>query len=505
MLSLFDEGGYAPCPNPFNFAAHVLRHAPSRPDKIALAVLGPARAERWSYAKIEAAVRGTATGLLRLGLQKGDRILMRLGNTPDFPILYLGAIAAGLIPCPTSAMLTGPEITGMAATLKPTLVVAAPDIAVPDGYETLGLEDLREFYDLPPADYAMGDPDRPAYIIFTSGTSGKPRAVVHAHRAIWARQMMIKGWYDLGESDRLLHAGAFNWTYTLGTGLMDPWSMGATALIPAAGMKAEALPLLLKRHDATIFAAAPGVYRQLLRAPIQAMPKLRHGLTAGEKLPESLRVQWQDATGTSLHEAFGMSEISTFLSGSPARPAPQGALGYPQTGRRVAILSDGVPVPRGTSGQIAVHKDDPGLMLGYLDHAEETRARFDGDWFLTGDEGYMSEDGAIFYAGRNDDMLNAGGYRVSPIEVESALSQHPAISEVGACEVTVKEGTSVIAAFYVGTEDLGDTLADFAAQRLARYKCPRIFERVDELPRGANNKLLRKVLRKNWETAHGQT
>lgn len=504
MQSLFDEGGYAPCPNSFNFAAHVLRHAPSRPDKIALAVLGPARAERWSYAKIEAAVRGTATGLLRLGLKDGDRILMRLGNTADFPILYLGAIAAGLIPCPTSAMLTTPEITSLANELEPSLIVAAPEVSVPEGSEIFSLDTLREFYDLSPADYAMGDPDRPAYIIYTSGTSGKPRAVVHAHRAIWARQMMVQGWYDLNERDRLLHAGAFNWTYTLGTGLMDPWSVGATALIPAAGMKAEALPLLLKRHDATIFAAAPGVYRQLLRAPIQPIPKLRHGLTAGEKLPGTIRTQWQEATGTTLHEAFGMSEISTFLSGSPQRPAPEGALGYPQKGRRIAITQDGQPVPRGTLGMISVHKSDPGLMLGYLGQPEETEARFHGDWFLTGDEGYMAEDGAIFYAGRNDDMMNAGGYRVSPIEVESALLQHPSISEAGACEVTVKEGTTVIAAFYVGTEDLSDTLPTFAAERLARYKTPRIFERVTEIPRGANNKLLRKVLRKNWETAHGQ-
>ncbi len=504
MLSLFDEGGFPPCPSPFNFAAHVLRHAASRPDKIALAVLGPARAERWSYAKIEAAVRGTATGLLGLGLRQGDRVLMRLGNTPDFPILYLGAIAAGLIPCPTSAMLTATEITALAQELKPELIVAAPDVAVPDGREMLSLETLRAFYDLPPAAYAMGDPDRPAYIIYTSGTSGKPRAIVHAHRAIWARQMMIKGWYDLNESDRLLHAGAFNWTYTLGTGLMDPWSVGATALIPASGMKADALPLLLKRHDASIFAAAPGVYRQLLRAPIQPMPKLRHGLTAGEKLPEGIRAQWEAATSTTLHEAFGMSEISTFLSGSPARPAPQGALGYPQTGRKIAIIQDGAPVKRGALGMIAVHKSDPGLMLGYLGQPEETASRYDGDWFLTGDEGYMSEDGAIYYAGRNDDMMNAGGYRVSPLEVENALLQHPAISEVGACEVTVKEGASVIAAFYVGTDDLSDVLPDFASERLARYKTPRIFVRVEQLPRGANNKLLRKVLRKNWETEHGQ-
>lgn len=113
-------------------------------------------------------------------------------------------------------------------------------------------------YGLTPAPYAMGEPDRPAYIIYTSGTSGHPRAVVHAHRTVWARRMMWEGWYGLLEQDRVLHAGAFNWTYTLGTGLLDPWARGATALIPGHGVASEALGLLLKQHDATIFAAAPG-------------------------------------------------------------------------------------------------------------------------------------------------------------------------------------------------------------------------------------------------------
>lgn len=176
----------------------------------------------------------------------------------------------------------------------------------------------------------LGDPNRPAYIVFTSATSGQSRAVVHAHRAVWARRSMVAGWHGLQASDRLLHAGALNWTYTMGVGLMDPWLAGATALVPAEGLSPSQLPLLLKRHDATIFAAAPGVYRQILRTAIPDLPKLRHALSAGEKLSEALRRSWNEATGTALHEAFGLSECSTFLSGAPARPAPPDTLGYAQ-------------------------------------------------------------------------------------------------------------------------------------------------------------------------------
>ncbi|SLN60286.1 Benzoate--CoA ligase [Roseisalinus antarcticus] len=303
----------------------------------------------------------------------------------------------------------------------------------------------------------------------------------------------------------MMHAGAFNWTFTLGTGLLDPWTIGATALIPAPGTGVAALPLLMKRHDASIFAAAPGIYRQLLKSPLPALPKLRHGLAAGEKMPETLRQSWREATGTEVHEAFGMSECSTFISGSPAHPAPPHAIGYPQEGRRVSLRLDGPVCPAEAPGVIAVHRDDPGLMLGYLDAPEETAARFDGDWFLTGDMGRLAPDGAILYDGRNDDMMNAGGFRVSPLEVEAAMQTHPAIAEAAACELRVKADASVIALFYTGMPAADAALADHAAAHLARYKAPRLFVHVGALPRGANNKLLRRKLRTEWEADHGQT
>ncbi len=485
-------------------AAHVLAHADRLADKTALRIVG-AQAESFQYAQIKSAVLGTATGLREYGLRPGDRALMQLGNTPEFPITYLGAIAAGIIPVPISAQLTAPEVSKISNAINPAMTIQASGMADAPGaiFDAAG---LRDFWTLPPADYAMGDPDRPAYIVFTSGTSGQPRAVVHAHRAIWARQMMWDGWYGLTDADRLMHAGAFNWTYTLGTGLMDPWSVGATALIPSEGTAIEDLGGLLALERATLFAAAPGFYRRLLRTSLPALPALRHGLSAGEKLSTTLRAQWQDMTGTTIHEAFGMSECSTFISGAPTNPAPDGSSGFAQPGRRVAMMGAKGPVPRGTPGTIAIHRSDPGLMLGYLDAADETARRFQDDWFLTGDVGIMHDDGAITYVGRTDDMMNAGGYRVSPVEVEDALTTHPMITEAAACAVQIRADTSLIAAFYV-TSDVIDEgeLRDFMGARLAAYKCPRIYIAKDALPRGANNKLLRRALRQEWETAHGQT
>lgn len=502
MLSITDPGGgLAPCPAPFNLAAYVLGRASAQPDKIALQVVGPARAERWSYGRLEGAVRGVARGLADRGIEPGGRVLLRIGNRVEFPLAFLGAIAGGFIPVPTPAQLTVPEFQKLVTRIRPAAVIAGDGLALPEGLPCPVIDEagLRAMEEMPPAPYVTGDPDRAAYIVFTSGSSGTPRAVVHAHRAVWARRMMWSGWYDLGPEDRLLHAGAFNWTFTLGTGLLDPWAAGATALVPAEGVTPDQLPLLLKRHDVTIFAAAPGIYRQMLRSsPQLRLPKLRHGLTAGERLAEPLRGAWTGATGLGLHEAFGMSECSTFVSGSPTRPAPAGFTGYAQPGRRVALLdAEGTPVPRGSPGTLAVHQSDPGLFLGYFEEEGETKSRYQGDWFLTGDIGEMAEDGAIRYLGRDDDMMNAGGFRVSPMEVEAALNAHPDVQESAAVEVRVRDDVSVIAAFYTGSATPED-LAAYAATCLARYKQPRIFRHTNQLPRGGNGKLNRRKLREDW-------
>lgn len=479
-------------------AAHVLGKAQAVPEKVALCVLGE---KDWTYSALEAAVLGTATGLLSAGAVAGDRILMRLGNTVDFPLAYLGALAAGMVPVPTASALTEREVAPMIATLSPKLILRDPSVACPDDPRIIELDPLRQMRSLPPARYHMGDPERAGYIIYTSGTSGKPRAVVHAHRAIWARKMMHSGWYGLDSNDRMLHAGAFNWTYTLGTGLMDPWTVGATAIIPAPNTAATELPKLIQENNATIFAAAPGVYRQLLQqTDIPPMPSLRHGLSAGEKLPPAICARWEEATGTAVYEAYGMSECSTFISASPDHPVSSTVLGRPQQGRHIALLDHNGPVALGQEGTIAVHRSDPGLMLAYLDAPEETAAKMQGDWFLTGDQGSMDADFQITYLGRNDDMMNAGGFRVSPVEVEACLARFDGITAVGAAEVMVKEDVSVIAAFYTAPSPLDeDALRSYASANLARYKQPRLFIHLPELPMGANGKILRRSLRQHYE------
>ncbi|MCZ4353607.1 class I adenylate-forming enzyme family protein [Roseovarius aestuarii] len=504
MTAQSDHFPQPPCPTPFNMAAHVLGHADVQPQKIAMEVLG-AQTRPWTYKALKSAVLGVANGLACAGLRPGDRVLMRLGNTEDFPIAYLGAIAAGMVPVPASTQLTVPELERAAQQIAPAAILHAPGVTCPTPTcPVIQLDALRDMYTLPPAEWHMGDSNRPAYIVFTSGTSGTPRAVVHAHRAIWARRMMRDGWLGLTGQDRLLHAGAFNWTYTMGVGLMDPWSIGATALIPSEGTQIEALPDLLHRHAATIFAAAPGVYRRMLKSDTALdLPDLRHGVSAGEKLSPVVSAAFQRATGCTIHEAYGMSEVSTFISGCPARPVDAATLGYAQPGRRIAILAPegSTPVPYDTPGVIAVHHSDPGLMLEYLNESDATQARYRGEWFITGDLGQMAPNGQLSYLGRDDDMMNAGGYRVSPLEVETALSAMPGLDAVACASVEVKPGVQVIGAFYTGPSALDDSdLRRFADSQLAHYKTPRLYVHLDQLPTSANGKVLRKGLAKLYSS-----
>ena len=490
MRAEIDLRPFPACPDAFNLSGHVLACGQGLPDKTALLLAGPDQAQALTYADLSRLVGGCATALLSRGLTPGQRVLMRLGNGLAFPVLYLGAIWAGLVPVPTSSALTAAEITRLAHLVAPRLVVADPGLALPDHPCPVLSPDLGLWAGLPPAPLHLGDPDREAFVIFTSGTSGNPMAVSHAHRAILARAAMHQAWEGLTRDDRLLHAGALNWTYTLGTGLLDPWTLGATALIPVAGTPPAGLWPILQRHDATILAAAPGVFRQMLRVAPLPLPHLRHGLSAGEALTDALRQDWRHRTGTDLHQALGMSEVSTYISGSPSRPAPAGTTGFVQPGRHVAILDPaGQPVAPGQPGELAVSTADPGLMRGYLGQPAPA-----GPWFRTGDAALLAADGAITHLGRLDDLLNAGGFRTSPTEIETAFHDIPGLLACAATEAEVAPGTRIIALFYESSCDLDESLLHQRAEiALARWKQPRHYQRLDALPRTANGKIIRRA------------
>lgn len=496
---------------PFNLARYCLP-ADADPAKPALLVAegpGGSIVETWTFAEIEAAVARVAGGFGAYGLGRGERVLLRVGNTSTFPLLFFGAIAAGLAPIPTSTMLTGREVDLILADSGARLVVGDGSGAMPSepgDAVVLGPAEIDRLAAASPAGFADTDAEDLAFLVYTSGTSGRPKGVAHAQRVVLGRRPMREGWYGLTPDDRLFHAGAFNWTYTLGAGLMDPWSMGATSIVHLGERPPEAWPDLLEATGATLFAAVPGLYRRILKYGAVTpgrFPALRHGLTAGEALKPTLHHDWIEATGRPLFEALGMSEISTYVSSGPSVPTRPGSPGKPQAGRRVAVLpAEGGtadaerPLPAGEAGLIAVHRSDPGLMLGYWGLPEETAAVMRGDWFLTGDLAHFDADGYLWYEGRADDQMNAFGYRVTPEEVERAIAEHPAVAEVAVKETRSGE-VSLITAFVVlneGASADAQALERHAGARLADYKCPRAWVFVSELPHTASGKILRRAL-----------
>lgn len=426
-----------------------------------------------------------AEGLRRLGLEPGERLFIRMGNSLDYGLLYFAANAMGAVPIPASPMLTAPEVDRLLRISGARLLAwdGALDLPARDGIGLLTPENIAEAKRSPVGAYADTAADDPAYLIFTSGTSGTPKGVLHAQRAVWGRRPMYQGWYGIGPDDVMLHTGAFNWTYTIGTGLCDPFANAATAVVYTGDKPTETWGNLVTEHGVTVMASVPGLYRQMLRSGFRPASSLRHGLTAGEALAPALLHAWREQTGLDLHEALGMSEISTYISTSPSLAVRPGSPGKPQAGRAVTILED---------GQIGVHRSDPGLFLRYW--GEEPSA---DPWFATGDMGGIDPEGYVWYRGRADDLMNAGGFRVSPLEVEAVLLQHHQVADAGVREWRVSETASIIAAFLVpveGAQPREEAVLAFVRQRLAAYKCPKQIWFVPALPRTANGKLVRKAL-----------
>jgi acyl-coenzyme A synthetase/AMP-(fatty) acid ligase len=344
--------------------------------------------------------------------------------------------------------------------------------------------------------------DDPAYLVYTSGTTGYPKGVLHAHRALLGRQPSSDYWFDFDPAgDRVLHAGKYNWTYVLGTGLMDPLYRGHTAIVHEGATDATMWPGRIARHGATIFIGVPTIYRQILQKTAFGrgdVPTLRHCMSAGEQLSAEVLAQWRERFGLELYEALGMTECSYYLCETASRPIRPGSAGFVQPGHDVRLLDPTTlaEVPPDTEGMLCIPRGDPGLMLRYWNQPEETAACFRGDWFLTGDYARRDTDGYVWFLGRRDDLINTFGYRVSPHEVERVLKSHPAVADAAVVGEVVGPEKTVVAAYVVPRDRdlLPEDLIRFAHDHVAAYKAPRQVYLVDELPRTRNGKVLRRAL-----------
>lgn len=447
-----------------------------------------------------------------MGLEPHARVMIRLENRPEFAFVFFSAIAAGLVPLPCSPQLQANEIAFLAEDSEASLIIHSASLPLPNSLPPKCQQiDFALFNQEVSSEgvepFIQTNAEDPAFLIYTSGTTGFPKGVLHAHRHIWGRRPMRQGWFGGQENDIFLHTGQLNWTYTLGVGVMDPWSIGATVVLFGGEPTPQVWLELIETFKVTIFASVPGWYRQILKycdLSQYDLSSLRHALTAGEALSEELLNKWHEVAKVELFEALGMSEISTYISSGPKTPIKIGSPGKPQSGRTVVILpveGGTEPLPPGQMGLIGIHRSDPGLMLGYWKRPEEEAEVFRNDWFIGGDLGEIDEEGYIWYHGRNNDLMNSMGYRVSPLEVEKVFLKHPEVLEAAVTEISIEDSLSLIFAFLVVSSQIPLTLEDFydwAHTHLAKYKCPREICFVKMLPRTPNGKLIRRLLTKQF-------
>lgn len=459
-------------------------------------------------------------------IEEGDRVLIRLPNCLDYPIAFLGAMKLGAISVPTSTLLTVEEVLYLAKDSGARVLVTdkamwqklKSEIASCDALELVLLSGSGpvepvaglKVYDLEQHLKTVTDwqapletrADAPAYLVYTSGTTGYPKGVLHAHRAMIGREPASTYWFDFDKNsqDRILHSGKFNWTYVLGSGLMDPLYLGKTVIVHEGKNDATLWPRLIAKHNATIFIGVPTIYRQVLQKTDfskQDVPSLRHCMSAGEHLSDEVLTLWRDRFGIDIYEAVGMSEFSYYLCETKSRPIRPGSAGFPQPGHAIQLLDPETlqPVPVGQEGMISVPEDDPGLFLRYWNLPDETAKLKRDGWFFTGDYARYDEDGYLWFLGRKDDIIKSFGYRVSPYEIERVLKSHPAVGDCAAVGEEIAQDKTLVVAYVIlkeGQNISPDEMLQFGKAHLAAYKAPKIVYFAKAFPRTKNGKILRR-------------
>ena len=481
-----------------------------------------------TYGELATRTSQFAQLLRKRGVLPGDRVLIRLPNSIDYPSAFLGAMKAGCIAVPTSTLLTVDEVLYLAKDSAANVMVMdhamweqlgpritdAPDAKLilltgkgkhidSPGVVALDLKPAMDAITAWSAAHATHASD-PAYLVYTSGTTGFPKGVLHAHRALIGREPASEYWFNFDpiKVDRILHSGKFNWTYVLGSGLMDPLYRGKTVIVHEGRNDANTWTRLIAKHQATIFIGVPTIYRQIIQktdATSDTVPSLRMCMSAGEHLSDDMLSQWRTRFGMEIFEAVGMSEFSYYLSQSIHRPIRAGSAGFPQPGHAIELLDPETlqAVPHGEAGMIAVPETDPGLFLRYWNQPEETaKYRHDG-YFFTGDYAKIDEDGYLWFLGRKDDIIKSFGYRVSPYEVERVLKSHPAVADCACVGEEIEKGKLIVAAYVItqpGATVSAADLLQFGRQHLAAYKAPKRIYLATDFPRTKNGKILRREI-----------
>ena len=487
------------------------------------------RAEQHSFWDLKQQSDRFVNVLKGLGVSKGDRVFIMLGQTPDWYIVMLGMMKLGVVPMPATTLCTTSDIvyrvnlaeanvviTDMAGSAK--VEEAAPDCPTLEHLIMVGgTKRGWVSYDeqLAGASSRLSEieptrSDDPLIIYFTSGTVGYPKMVLHTQASYgMAHITTAKLWHDLKSTDLQWTITDTGWAKTAYGKLFGQWIQGAAILQQNTTARFDpALTLeIISRFGVTSFCAPPTVYRMMVLLDLTKydLESLRHCTGAGEPLNPEVMKEWEEGTGMTIYDGYGQTETVLLVANYRAIPVKPGSMGKPTPGAEIAIVDeDGEVLPPGQEGQIAV-KVKPnrpvGLFREYWKAPDAMASSFQGDWYLTGDKASMDEDGYFWFIGRADDVIISAGYRIGPFEVESALIEHPAVAESAVVASPDPVRGDVVKAFvvlapgYVESDELVMSLQDLVKNSTAPYKYPRKVEFVIDLPKTISGKIRRIELR----------
>ncbi len=515
-------------PSVFNFAQYMLESNKCRSTKLAFIDDGGSL----TYQQLSDRVQQFAAALRNAGIRREERVLILMHDNNDWPVAFLGAMYAGVVPVALNTLLTAEDYAYMidnsraqaAVVSQALLPVLRSALALCGAHNEISkvivstsssnvdsdCTSLTSFIADQSIDQvaASTGPDDVGFWLYSSGSTGKPKGTVHSHANPFHTARLYTPVLGLTENDVCFSAAKLFFAYGLGNALTFPLFVGATTLLMAERPTPDAV---FKRWTGntgqsghltkpTVFFGAPTGFAGMLASPglpAKSDITLRLASSAGEALPADIGERFSKHYGIEIVDGIGSTEmLHIFLSNIPGK-IRYGTTGWPVLGYNIELRGDdGKPVPDGETGDLYIQ--GPSAAIMYWGNREKSRETFQGHWTKSGDKYVRNEDGTYTYSGRSDDMLKVSGIYVSPFEVEATLVQHPSVLEAAVIGVQDAEGLTKTKAFVVlkeGRQATQEELKAFTKERLAAYKYPRHIEFLSELPKTATGKIQRFKLR----------
>jgi acetyl-CoA synthetase len=517
----------------YNITAEAIdRHAAgNKKDKVALcSVQADGTVKKHTFGELSTLSSKFADALVKLGVQKGDRVFIYLDRTPELFISLLGTVKMGGIAGPLFSAL-GPEaVQDRALDSKPSIIITSPYLYKRIEPIVRSLADVKHFIIVGSTE-GLGDralsfndimnwgdgsfkavtmrPSDPYIIHYTSGSTGKPKGILLAHRAMMQQLAGAKFVADLREDDIYWCTADPGWVTGTSIGIFGPWYLGVTIISYEGRFDPKTWYALLERMKVTVWFTAPTALRMLMRSGDDIvkgsdLSSVRHVCSAGEPLnPEVIR--WSMSfLGKRIHDNWWQTETGApCISNFKCMAIRPGSMGKPLPGITAAIVDEnGNELPPRKEGFLALRPGWPSMMIGVWGDISKYRDYFFiPGWYTSGDQAYMDEDGYIWFLGRSDDVIKTSGERLGPFEVESALIEHPSVAESAVIGKPDKLRGEIVKAFIVlkkgnvPSDDLKEEITQFVKTRLSFYAYPREIEFVADLPKTRSGKIMRRLLK----------